>query len=236
MNINVYCDESCHLQHDHSPIMTLGAVQFPKDDVRRLALQIKALKTEYQCLGELKWTKVSEKNILFYLALLDLFQSEESLHFRALVVNNKSKLDHETYNDGEHDSFYYKMYYELVRNIIENKSNHCFNVYLDIKDTKSSLKVQTLKQVLANKFRDFDFQQICKIQQIRSHESALLQLCDFLLGAVTYSNRSLGTSAAKLQVVAALQAKVGYNLRKTTPPWEEKFNLFHFEPRDSFNA
>ncbi len=231
MSINIYCDESCHLLNDHIPIMTLGAIQCPQDRVRELSIKLKSLKSEYNCNGELKWTKVSLKNIKFYLELINLFFNEACLHFRALVVHNKASLDHNSFNDGKHNNFYYKMYYELLRNIIENKSSDCFKIYIDIKDTKGSLKIHKLHEVLSNKFYDFDKEKVLKIQQIRSHESNLLQLGDFLLGAITYANRDLNENAAKLHVSEYLKSKSGCALSQTTPPWEEKFNLFHFSPR-----
>ncbi len=211
--------------------MTLGAIQYPRENVRDLSLKIKALKHQHNCNGELKWTKVSIKNIDFYYRLIDLFFSEQNLHFRSLIVHNKENLDHEQYNDGNHDTFYYKMYYELLRNIIEVKSDDCFEIYVDIKDTKGFQKVHKLHDVLSNKFYDFNQEKVCRIQQIRSHESNLLQLCDFLLGAITYINKGMSSSPAKLHVSEYLKSKSGYNILYTTPPWEQKFNLFHFSPK-----
>ena len=231
MHINIYCDESCHLLNDHIPIMTLGAIQYPQDKVRNLSLKIKSLKKEYNCNGELKWTKVSIKNISFYFELVNLFFSDEFLHFRSLIVHNKENLNHDLYNTGDHNNFYYKMYYELLRNIIENKSDDCFQIYVDIKDTQGFMKVHKLHEVLSNKFYDFNKEKVSRIQQIRSHESNLLQISDFLLGAITYVNRDCKTSVAKLHITEHLKSVSGYNLTQTTPPWEEKFNLFHFSPK-----
>jgi len=231
MSINIYCDESSYILNDKSPIMTLGAIQYPENNIRELSLEIKSIKEEYNCRGELKWTKVSMKNILFYLRLIDLFETKRNLNFRAIIIHDKDKLDHKLFNDGSHDNFYYKMYYELLRNIIENNPDDSFKIYLDIKDTRSSEKVRKLHEILSNKFYDFNMEKVCNIQQIRSNESNILQLCDFLLGAVTYTNKGLYSNAAKLQVSETIEKKLGFNLKMTTPPWELKFNLFHFSPR-----
>ena len=211
--------------------MTLGAIQYPFDKIRTMSKKITQIKDKYNCKGELKWTKVSIKNIDFYFELIELFFSDSDLKFRCLIVNNKYNLDHSLYNDGEHNNFYYKMYYELLKNIIENNSLDSFNIYIDIKDTKGSTKVFKLHNVLANKFYDFNKNKVKKIQQIRSHESNLLQLSDFILGAVTYCNRDLTSSHAKLHIVNKIKELSGYNLKQTTPPWENKFNLFHFSPK-----
>lgn len=231
---NIYCDESCHILHDHNDIMALGSVTVPKEKVRAISKDIRKIKHEYNCNGELKWTKVSRKNALFYIALVDYFFSNEDLSFRSLIVRKKNSLDHEQFNAGSHDSFYYKMYFYLIRNIVENRIDHKFEVYIDIKDTRSGEKVYKLNEVLANNFYDFEKKQVSKIQQIRSHESELLQLADLLLGAITYENRSLHGNPAKLAIVQKIKDQLGISLQDSTPPWETKFNLFHFSPRENF--
>lgn len=228
---SIYCDESCHLLRDHNDIMALGAVTAPKDKVRSIAIQIREIKTHYNCKGELKWTKVSQKNTQFYKSIIEYFLSQEFLSFRALVVKNKQDLNHEKYNMGSHDSFYYKMYFYLIRNIIEYRLRNNFEIYIDIKDTKGGKKVHELNEVLANNFYDFEKAKVKKIQQIRSHESELLQIADFLLGAITYANRGLHGNSAKIEVIRELMSLFGTNLLESTPPWETKFNIFHFVPR-----
>ncbi len=41
---NVYCDESCHPEHDGVPVMAWGAVTCPEGEVRSIAEAIRALK------------------------------------------------------------------------------------------------------------------------------------------------------------------------------------------------
>lgn len=228
---NIYCDESCHLLNDHNDIMAFGAIFLKKEDVREISKKIRFIKQAYNCNGELKWIKVSLKNIAFYEEIINLFFKNEHIGFRSLIVNNKSKLDHNQYNHGSHDSFYYKMYYYLIRNIVENHNEHPVNVFIDIKDTKSVWKIHYLKEVLSNKFYDFKHERILKIQQIRSNESEILQLCDFLLGAVSFRNRRIEESCAKIRIVQLIEEKIRIPLFASTPPWETKFNLFHFVPR-----
>ena len=231
MEYNVYCDESCHLEHDGQPIMALGAVWCPTDDVRRLSDAIREFKVKHNARGELKWIKVSPKQLNFYLDLVNYVFVTPELHFRCLIVENKARLDHELFNASSHDAFYYKMYYYLLRNILT--AGCTFKVYVDIKDTRSQQKVVTLKEVLCNSTREINSCDIARIQQVRSHESELLQLADFLLGAVSYVNRSLAGSAAKCAIADAIQQRAHHELAKTTPPWEPKFNVFVFSPSEA---
>jgi hypothetical protein len=41
---NIYCDESCHLEHDRQCAMVLGAIWCPKDKAHDIALRIREIK------------------------------------------------------------------------------------------------------------------------------------------------------------------------------------------------
>lgn len=43
MEINVYCDESCHLEQDESNAMGIGAVSCPKDKLSEINNRIAAI-------------------------------------------------------------------------------------------------------------------------------------------------------------------------------------------------
>lgn len=225
---NVYCDESCHLEHDNKPVMLLGTLWCPHGEVVRLSREIQALKTEYHSAGELKWVKVSQSRLAFYLKLVDWFFGEAALHFRGLVVLHKERLDHAKFNEGSHDDFYYKMYFSLLSKILAPDQK--YNIYLDIKDTRSSLKLKKLREVLCNDQYDFTSQMIGHLQNIRSHESQLLQICDFFLGALSYRHRGLSDNSAKVAIVKHLEVVLGHDILRSTPLREEKFNLFLFTP------
>ena len=102
---------------------------------------------------------------------------------------------------------------------------------MDIKDTRGGPRVEQLTNVLRKYFTDYDGNMIPKVQQIRSHESELLQLADFLIGAISYVNRDLYDNKVKKRVVDRIEENIRHNLKKTTPPWEEKFNIFIFSPQ-----
>jgi len=228
---NIYCDESCHLEHDGIPIMSLSAVWCPFGRVKEISRNIRRIKARYSATGELKWKKVSLSKLPFYRALVDYFFSENYLNFRCLVVAPKNRLNHSYFNLGSHDSFYYKMYYQLLLNIV-SQPKCLFNIYLDFKDTHGGAKAKKLREVLHNKLNTKDLV-IQKIQLVRSHESELIQLSDFLVGALCYCNRDdiPKENRAKLDIVQRIKSGSGTDLTHTSPPWEEKFNLFIFQPR-----
>ena len=122
------------------------------------------------------------------------------------------------------------MYFYMLRNIL--KPDHHYNIYLDIKDTRSAQKLSMLKDVLCNNVYDFTRQMISIIQNIHSYESEILQLADLFIGAISYYNRSLSANVAKKNVVQSIINNAGQNLNRTSPPWVEKFNLFIFTPTE----
>ena len=53
---NLYCDESCHIEHDHKPYMFLGSVGCAYNQVKRHTERIKELKDKHKFNAEIKWT------------------------------------------------------------------------------------------------------------------------------------------------------------------------------------
>ncbi|TYO92805.1 DUF3800 domain-containing protein [Desulfallas thermosapovorans] len=225
---NVYCDESCHLENDHQKVMVLGAIWCPKDSVNSLNKRIRSIKIKHNISYdfEIKWTKVSPGKIDFYLELISMFFSENNLHFRALIVDDKTKLRHDYYNQ-DHDTWYYKVYFTMLKVILNPYDK--YRIYLDIKDTRSSNKVKKLHDVLCNNMYDFSRQIIERVQTVRSEEIELIQLADLLIGVVGYENRGLKNSMAKTLLVDRVKELSGYSLTKSTLLRENKFNLFHWQ-------
>ena len=222
---NIYCDESCHLENDHISTMALGATWCQKKYVDTITDNIKKIKTKHNLPStfEIKWTKVSPAKKNFYSDLINYFFDEDLLNFRSVIIPDKTKLDHGKFNQS-HDDWYYKMYFLLLKGILDPRAQ--FNIYIDIKDTRGYSKVEKLKEILSNNMYDFDKTIIAKIQQIRSHETTLLQITDLLIGAQTYFHRKLSTSKTKSELIKLIQTRSKHNLLRSTLPKESKFNIF----------
>lgn len=228
--IHIYCDESCHLEHDHSRAMVLGAVWCPASHRQMLARQIKALKASFGLPPhfEIKWVKVSPGQVSFYQALLDLFFDEPRLHFRGLVVPDKQALDHAKFKQ-DHDGFYYKQWYTLLNRLIDPSKR--YRIFLDIKDTRGHIKVNKLHEVLCNANYDFDRNVIESVELVHSHDVLLLQLADLLIGALAYVHRGLHGSPAKQALVAHVRHRSGLSLTQSSLLRADKFNLFIWRPQ-----
>jgi hypothetical protein len=222
---NVYCDESCHLENDRQKAMVLGAVWCPLEKTREIAVRIREMKARHDLPPELeiKWVKVSPAKVQFSLDIIDYFFDDDDLHFRSLIVPDKSQLRHEDFKQT-HDEWYYKMYFDMLKVILYPDAR--YRIYLDYKDTQGATKVAKLYEVLCNNMYDFSRQIIERLQIVRSNEVEILQMADLLIGAVSYANRDLTTSSAKLALVQRVQKRSGYSLTRTTLFREDKVNLF----------
>ncbi|KXB07060.1 hypothetical protein AKJ51_02125 [candidate division MSBL1 archaeon SCGC-AAA382A20] len=245
---NIYCDESCHLENDDIPVMVLGAVWCPVDKVREISERVRELKRQHELLSptelrqnnaepfEIKWTKVSRSKADFYLSLVDYFFDDDDLHFRGVIID-KTILDHEIRHQS-HGTWYYKMLFTLLKPIIDPEQR--YHIYLDIKDTRSEEKKRKLQEVLQNsKFDRVGFI-IKRLQQIRSHESEIMQLTDLFIGAVGYCNRICWGDLAdrecrnegKIAIINRIQKRSGKDLTQSTWLLESKVNLLRWEPKE----
>jgi len=222
--INIYCDESCHLQNDGKPSMVLGAVWCPKDKTKEITTRINEIKKKYNLKNsaEIKWTKISPSKSEFYKELINYFFDNEFLHFRGLVAD-KRNLQYEKFQQT-HDDWYYRMYFIMLKNIFNPSEK--YRIYLDIKDTKGGSKIKELQNVLCRNFEDYSKKIFYNLQLIRSYETPLIQITDLLIGALSYSNRNLQTSSTKKELIELIMNRSGLNLTHSTFPRESKFNLF----------
>jgi len=221
---NLYCDESCHLENDGQKAMVLGAVWCPDEKRTEIATRIREIKQKHGLAAdfEIKWTKVSPGKQEFYLDLVDYFFDDDDLHFRAVVVPDKAMLNHAQFGQN-HDDWYYKMYFTLLKVVFEPTCQ--YRVYIDIKDTLGHEKVEKLHDVLCHNAYDFSRKMIQRVQRVQSHEVEQLQLADLLIGALSYLHRGLSTNSAKLALIERIKNRSGYKLTLNTMLRENKFNL-----------
>ncbi len=223
--INIYCDESCHLEKDGLQVMVLGAVWCPLQKTREISVRLREIKEEHGLSRdfEIKWGKVSPCNLALYRDILNYFFDDDDLHFRVLIVPDKHFLEHKRFGQ-DHDTFYYKMYFDMLKVLFSPKCE--YRIYLDIKDTRSAEKTKKLHEVLCNANYDFNRRIISRVQTVRSHEVEQIQLADLLIGAVQYANRGLESSPAKVRLIERMRKRSGYTLTSTTLFGEDKVNIF----------
>ncbi|MDY3359184.1 MAG: DUF3800 domain-containing protein [Clostridium celatum] len=241
---NLYCDESCHLQKDGFDIMVLGTVACPANRKKDIYKEIREIKKKYGFKDdfEIKWTKVSDSKIEFYIDLIQYFIKNDDLWFRSIVSNRKTMTNITPYGSC-YDDVYNKLYYYTFIPILDNiakeyRENVRFNIYIDIKDTLGKRRLELLKNSLEQ--HKFYQKNICinKMSQVNSKKTEILQLADLLIGAVSYYNRYLSTnhktsqdnySKGKIQLIEEL-LEARYCLEGGSRYSENKFNVFMHTP------
>lgn len=208
--------------------MVLGAVWCPLDKTREIAVRLREIKQRHGLPPhfEIKWTKVSPSKKALYLDLVDYFFDDDDLHFRALIIPDKSRLHHHAFPGQNHDAWYYKMYFDMLKAILRPDAR--YRIYLDIKDTRGGQKAAKLHNVLCNNMYDFSREVVERLQLVHSHEVEQVQLADLLIGAISYRNRNLSGNTGKLALIDRIQYRSGYDLTRTTLLREEKMNLFRW--------
>ena len=199
--------------------MVLGGVWCPDSFRKRIARDIRDLKVKHGLNPryEMKWNKISKGKLDFYIEVVEYFFSNVNLHFRGMVIPDKSMLRHVDFCQT-HDDFYYKCYFSLIKTLLQ-PGDH-YNIYLDIKDTRGETKVRKLHDYLCKSKYDFNR------DMIRSHELELVALADVLIGALSYVHRGMDTSNSKLAVIEKIKQLSGYTLLQSTLYREDKFNIF----------
>ena len=226
---NIYCDESCHLLNDDNKVFALGAIWVEKNKTEKIFDELRALKLKHglSAIFEAKWTKVSDSKVNYYSDLVNYFFESPHLYFRGVVVQDKSILKHSVFAQ-DHDTWYYKMFYVLLRPIIQGLNE--YNLYLDIKDTKSNVKILELKRIL-NISAPSDIA-ITKAQQIRSHEIEIIQLVDLFAGALSYKHRKLSGNKGKIKIIKIIEKLRGEkSLLLSSTLDENKFNILIWKPK-----
>ena len=106
--LHVYCDESRQTKDRY---MVFGGIIIDAEDVESFNKAMKLWRQSHSMRAELKWTKVSDRKLSEYRALVDLFFSlagKDSLHFRSIVFDT-SEIDYTTYHKGDKELGFYPM-------------------------------------------------------------------------------------------------------------------------------
>ena len=230
MKYDVFVDESCHLEHDKISVMCIGYTKVPRLAYEGLKQNFRTVKEKHRIKSEIKWSKFSKKRLPLYFALVDFFFNTP-LEFRCVLVKYKERLNHEDFNRGSHDNFYYKMTYYLLR---PNPPGLEYRVFMDIKDTRGRDKLKKIDEVFQNYHHgDSPF---VKFQHLRSHDNDFFQLTDLFIGAIAYKCRlikgEVPKNDAKQEFINYLEKKSGFTLDEGTAPWENKFNIFDHQPKN----
>ena len=230
---NLYCDESCHLEHDDSDVMVLGALIIPKDKRQEITENILQIKARYgvKARTEVKWTKASMPKIDLYKDLLNCFFLDDDMRFRVLVAK-KTRLNHEAWSQSHNDWLLQDVFHHAEQAVrfhehlqrVRGHQGHALRA-----------TSEKLEEVLANSHYDFNHECIKKVQPIRSDEVQMMQITDVINGAVCRANRTTipQPSGAKAEIIDYIRMRSKLRLTQSTTLGTRKFNIFVWEGRNA---
>lgn len=223
---NIYCDET-RVENLDSQFMVIGALLVPRAQVDAVKEELKNLCKQYEFSQEIKWNKVGNKYETFYKNIVDYFFQNESLQFRCIIVD-KSKVKYDIYHENDKELAFFKFYYLLLRDILDDNSQYF--IFLDKKPTRDKNRARALNAFLDSHLLIHREQsQIKHFQAYNSLENLLIQLSDFLTGLFGYSNNTRVVSQ-KGEITSYFQSKAGIVLNKTTRKSATKINILKWIP------
>lgn len=221
----VYCDESRHDGSTRNPYLAIGGLWVPAAQKADLTKELRAL-CKAQGLGaELKWSKVSQKKLAAYEAVIDFFFTKD-LRFRVILVE-QAKLNYAQFKDGDEELGFYTFYYEMLIKWLQEPV--AYRLLLDFKKNKGADRYQALERCLKHKVPAGTT--LSGVHVIDSADSPLAQLADILIGATAATWCGVAADRPKGRLAAYIAQKAGRGSLKVVDasPALSKLNLFKID-------
>jgi len=214
---HLYCDESAI---DGSGNFYIGGLYCSARRSEILRDNLKQVRSDYGCIREMKWTKVSGRMLPAYTAFVDVFLNDPFARF--IMMEVKRNKAWKSWASSEEKRFF-KTYYVFLR--MNMRSYIRYSIYLDHKPGKWYRWSELYHAINNAGFRDYDLpkKQLCQLKPINSKNDDILQLVDVLLGASTSS----ATASAKVQLIQHVRQRFG----DTTRSGKAKFRMYDWMPQ-----
>jgi hypothetical protein len=193
--------------------MAIGSLWLPRSQKSETNEALKKLRREIGLHGEIKWSKVSRAKLSQYKQIIDFFFDRE-LDFRVIVIDH-SRIDYETFHDGDRELGFYKFYYQALIKWINPEDQYL--ILLDFKQNRGSDRYGTLRRVIENSFPGADF--VLDLTVIDSSESSLAQLTDLLTGAVAAAWSGFDTDSPKKELAEYMPDRSEMLDYRKRPSW-----------------
>lgn len=257
--IIIYSDES---RHRGERFLLLGGLWIRAEDVVSAESEIKKLRGKHgyrndagkwiDFLGELKWTKVSDKYLPVYRELIDLFFTfidGGTIRFCVMLIDTHNPAV-QKYDNIKRDG-YFKFLYQLY--LHNCKVPGIYKIYPDkITNPQHKINLEKLRialdKSLAKKFAELvppenkPEHYVQTIAAVNSKKSQILQMVDVVIGAIGYfQNRHFqqsGAKKAKIELMKYVFDKLIYagTIRivgkKFLIARSTRFNIWLFRPKN----
>ena len=212
-----------------------------RETCRKAYATLKAYREKHRMNSELNWTKISDKKLEEYKALLDYFfamNNTNAIQFHAIIFDSH-QWDHRAYNEGDSDIGISKLYYQLILHKFIGICGGSGSLYVRVDHRNSSTPLENLRRMLnasASKKWDMNSKPVKQLVSENSKKCDLLQLNDVILGAVCAIRNGKhlveGGKKSKREVAELVLEKSGLKtFEKDSPPRVGRFTIWNMKPR-----
>jgi hypothetical protein len=201
-----FLDESGSLNNKTEPYFTLGILKMSQPYYLQSKILYERIRNNFY--DELKFNKLSNKNIFFAKTIIDSIFDTKSLNFYSYTTHKKSKYFIDNFSKNE-----WKAYEDITLKLMEVVlSNH--EILILIADhimTPEDIKYEVnIKKIFNSNNKRLAIAGVCRFD---SKSNDLLQVTDLLIGAVTYDLKFkkglVSGDKYKLELINYLKSKLG---------------------------
>jgi len=214
-----FLDESGSLNNKIEPYFTLGILKMSQP----YYLQSKILyeRTKNNFYDELKFNKLSNKNILFTKIIIDSIFDTKSLNFYSYTTHKKSKFFIDNFSNNEWEA-YENITLKLMQAVLAE--HEILILIADHITTPEDIKYEVnIKKIFNSSNKRLSIAGVCRFN---SKSNDLLQVTDLLIGAITYDLKLkaglVSGDKYKIELVDYLKEKLG------TESFENGFRNYNF--------
>jgi len=241
--IYAFCDESSQTAHRYFGVGAVYFIPAEPDKVEELCQRIErelSNKKEEYGLGnqKLKWERVPRpgKYLDGYKNLIGFHLDNDRIYFRCMIVDTyEYSLKDPVFMEGDKELGYRKfLCVFLADGLMKSKQEYFFKIKIDMKQTRAKYSLEDFEQATNSRFikrsslEGKKYLEYCKIEEVSSEDSCILQVADILLGAVLAKWNKKATAQGKLEMINYIEQKLGQDLLTPTAARVDRFNIWHF--------
>ena len=262
----IYCDESEQAGAFFGGFY--GGVLVPSDRLSPAIATLDRIKREQNLFGEVKWQKVSPNYLAKYATFVDgFFDLLANGGLKARVMFVPAALNPRGLGGYQRNNRYFLLYYQFIKHAFglrysgSSEIPRRVRLYLDnIPDTREKRARFKAYVAALSSWREFQKAGVTidqeQIAEVRSHDHAILQAIDVVLGAIQFrlndkhrrkpagSHRRGAKTIAKEKLYRHVLGRIrglhpGFNVGITTGTlrledrWEQPYRHWRFEPKES---
>lgn len=201
-----FLDESGSLNNKNEPYFTLGILKMSQPYYLQNKILYERNKNNFY--DEIKFNKLSSKNINFVKIIIDSIFDTKSLNFYSYTTHKKSKYFIDNFSGNE-----WKAYEDITLKLMDIVlSEHEILILIaDHITTPDNIRYEVnIKKIFNNSNKRLSIAGVCRFD---SKSNDLLQVTDLLIGAVTYDLKLrtglVSGDKYKIEIVNYLKDKLG---------------------------